>query len=588
MIFSDFTRSESGNVILFKNTTPIDNVGSLKFFKDNAKGSFSKKEFRWSFNTNYWASWEPLNQGNFTRINVKGSCLFIEIRYVGTGTVTRFSVNYEEKAVSAVTSTSNGVDVCETTVVEQAVTSQTIKNYDEACAVDNPTLVDADTLCGRNCEYYLWRPNHKGEQPISSIENLQQILTNLTNSINNASVTGADNVDQPGIGVYYDRIDKTLAFKTIVGENRIGISENTSGKITIQFEGDAITDASLGPDFVWLNNKLYVTGGGGGGVSYAYVDGSLGARDASIEKLFINKADLIYVDGSLGARDASLEFLFNQDKWFDTDPVSATVGGIYAGDTFDGSTAIGILDKMLYEYYPSIVNLVLNPSSGYYEKYDVGVGTATISGNFNNSNFVKVRVTDVSSYVSVDGGAIQPTNVTPTHISYPDVSSGTFSFFDGSFPNWEDVIYHIKTYNNVNGKIMPALDSSISLIFVNSYRYGVIDVTNTDISVGTNPIVLENLIKTLDKIPPCPKQTNNVDFIKDPSFGLKLKFIYAYDASYGDLDSIFDVRNDFNVTSSFDSTIINLTGIGPNPIPYKVYIKNHWIDVDSFKLIFNI
>ena len=92
-----------------------------------------------------------------------------------------------------------------------------------------------------------------------------------------------------------------------------------------------------------------------------------------------------------------------------------------------------------------------------------------------------------------------------------------------------------------------------------------------------------------------PEQTNQIDYDVSANY-TKLKFVYAYPASYNDLASIFDVKNDFNVTTSFDSSIINvkMSGpLGPGPfIPYKVYIKNHWIsftpDVSIFKLIFNI
>lgn len=98
MIFSNFVKSEVDNLVTFKNSIPIQNVGSIKFYKDNSSGSFSKKEFRWSFNKDYWSSWETLNQGKFTNINTKGNpCIYIEIRYILANTsskVTSFSLDY--------------------------------------------------------------------------------------------------------------------------------------------------------------------------------------------------------------------------------------------------------------------------------------------------------------------------------------------------------------------------------------------------------------------------------------------------------------------------------------------------------------
>ena len=56
MDFSTFTRTISGNIILFVTDTPLENVGSIRFYKDNAAGNFVKKEFRWSFTGDHWAS----------------------------------------------------------------------------------------------------------------------------------------------------------------------------------------------------------------------------------------------------------------------------------------------------------------------------------------------------------------------------------------------------------------------------------------------------------------------------------------------------------------------------------------------------
>ena len=82
MVFSNFTRTVSGNQIFFRNETPIEAVKNLKYYRDDSSGTFTKKEFRWSFDNNYWASWEVLNQGNISNINVRGNYnLFLEIRY---------------------------------------------------------------------------------------------------------------------------------------------------------------------------------------------------------------------------------------------------------------------------------------------------------------------------------------------------------------------------------------------------------------------------------------------------------------------------------------------------------------------------
>lgn len=101
MVFSSFVKTSSGGQIVLKNEAPIENVGAVKFFKDNSSTGFAKKEFRWSFNKNYWSSWETLNQANFSKISPNGQqYLFLEIRYIGTGTVSSFSLTYETAGTS--------------------------------------------------------------------------------------------------------------------------------------------------------------------------------------------------------------------------------------------------------------------------------------------------------------------------------------------------------------------------------------------------------------------------------------------------------------------------------------------------------
>src|SRR6056297_3240406 len=98
MVFSDFTRTESGNQIIFKTSTPIEYVEKLKYFRDNASGSFSKKEYRWSFNGHYWANWEVLNQGNISGIIINNNkYLLLEIRYTKSNpsaSVSSFQIGY--------------------------------------------------------------------------------------------------------------------------------------------------------------------------------------------------------------------------------------------------------------------------------------------------------------------------------------------------------------------------------------------------------------------------------------------------------------------------------------------------------------
>ena len=190
MQFSYFTRTQVGNTITFKNVKPIVGINSLNFYKDDSSGTFIRKEFRWSFTNTHWSSWEELNQGNFSNIQMKGNTNFyLEVRYVlsaaGSGNVTLFSIFYDG-------------------------TNQPKLNTpkDAECESSN-SVINADTLCGKSCDYYLFRGNHKGTQPISSIENLHQTLFNLSAGIQN-SIMDAFNVDASGVGVFYQKENQAL------------------------------------------------------------------------------------------------------------------------------------------------------------------------------------------------------------------------------------------------------------------------------------------------------------------------------------------------------------------------------------------
>jgi hypothetical protein len=550
MIFSNFARTESGTQIMFKNALPIENIGSIKFYKDDSKGSFSKKEFRWSFNGSYWASWETLNQGNFSAIDIKGH-LFVEVRYIKTSitsTVTTFSITYMS-----------------TGEVTTVVSCNNIKDYDNTCCVENTTLINSDLLNQKAGSYYLWRPNQKGTQPISSITNLQNILNQISEDINDATVQGAENADGTGVGVYYNRIGKTLVFKRVTAGNKTIVTDTSYGQIKID-----VDDASFADIYTRLGSLSFQNVGGGEGEIYRGRTGdnfyfrTLTAANDGVSIETDGDQIKIGVDGSI-----------IKEIWTDPTPVSATIGGITKGFILDGSSSIKVLETMLYQYFPPTITLIADPSPGYYEKYGTMLDVS-LYGSFNNLNFTKVRVTDVSAC-----STLLPSGF--GHASYSDVSSGTFAFNDSTNTNWQDNIYTLKFNNNVEGKTMPIADASVEYKYVIPYIWGVVDD-----SVDVNNIDASALeyFHSLGQTILCKEQSNKITFEKPLSIN-KARFLYAYDASYDEIESIIDVKNDgLDVIGSFDVSTIDIS-LYSHSVPYKFYISNNWNDVSTFKLIFN-
>jgi len=611
MNFSNFTKISSGNLIYFRNEAPIENVGSIKFYKDNASGTFLKKEMRWSFDRNHWASWMDLNVGNIAGIKTgDNKYLFFEIKYTMTsptaGKVSSFLIDYLLNSGQTYAPPVEDVNMDHGHTLPDGCNDLggTTKTFEVI------KITDAETLCGKSCDYYLWRGNHKGTQGISTIENLQNILNNLnvgiTDSINNAL-----NVDGSGAGTFFQKSGRNLIFKKIAAGPGAYIAD-ASGIITIGVDASlSIHDPSINDLynlFYQLESDLtdvsiYID------IKFASIDSSiidLYARDASSIKSGINlgggvgeifkgiagqEIQFRTIESISGGLDVSISADGNrvilsfdasvsgETLWKDSTPVSADVGGISGGYTVPyNSNSIDILDKILYEYFPPRVLLNLDPSPGYYEKWlPSSLSDVSVYGSFDNYDFVKVLIPDVSAYATLLGGF--------GHISYsPDVSEGVFSFNDGGFNSgWDDIVYTVKIYNKVGVTMMPTEDVSAEIKFVSPYIWG---VTNNDISIGSSDASIFNILTEFynsgQKLI-VPKQSNMITYTSNHQ-----KFVYAYPASYGTLNSIFDVKNDFNVTTSFESRDINFQYESSPAIPYKVYIKSHWIDVSSFNLIFNI
>lgn len=575
MVFSNFSRSEANNQIFLKSASPIKLVKNIKYYKDNAVGVFTKKEFRWSFNQSYWSSWENLNQGNISSVAVKANpLLYLEVRYAKgavKSNVTTFSIDYAPLSKGDITKAACQIKK-DPKPIPKPAPPQPVGGTKPS--VSKETVIDAGTLNCKPGDYYLWRPNHKGQQPISTITDLRKILNDLQESVNNADIQGALNVEGPGIGVYYNKENSQLYFKTIVQGNKIFVSESSPGHISIDMD-----DASI--------NDLYDLVGNIEGVNIGASTGNFG--EVYKQKTGENLEFRTIVGGNENVKVTTTDnqvrisldgSVYGAPIWTDPDPVSADVGGIVNGENIPlSSDSIEILEKMLYEYLPPEIT-ILTPISRYYEKY-VDNSDINIYGEFDNSKSSKTNVISAELLINGSGSISYPPILYP-----PNTSSGTFSWDVAGPPLYDDRVYTVSINNSfeLNNNIMPPVDSSFSIKYINPYFYGIVDDTITIDNITGNDIV--NLGKLI-----VPHQTNTIEYDVSANFR-KIKFVYAYDETYGDLKTIFDLKNNFNVTQSFDNGTKLISNGSVNNIPYKVYIKNYWIsfppDVSTFKLIFDI
>jgi hypothetical protein len=400
MQFSNFSKSQEGLAITFYSEYPISNVGVIKYYKDNStpQSGFAKKEFRWSFNNEYWSAWETLTQNNISSVDTHNNYyFFLQIRYtliaLDSGTVSSFTLNYNEgTAINCVP--------CGDTNERNLIND--IKREDASAILIHDVLqtykivpiTDASFLNGYPGSWYLDRSHQWGYQPISSITNLQTILNQLSNT--------------SWVSLAY--IDGSLAIRDasiswIINQNYLKESS-----------------LNIGQGFAWApNGQLYVdVSVVAGSVNQFYVDSSLLARDASISWLFANKQPIgayirdtsngiglfwnngfldvsvagknydasisdiySYIDGSLVSRDSSITALFSKNTQQDS-LIAWLINNHYLKESSIGTGYKWNLGKLDVS-----VNIgILDPS--YNILFDMIIENSTNIGgvNYDSSNFI--------------------------------------------------------------------------------------------------------------------------------------------------------------------------------------------------------
>jgi hypothetical protein len=180
MQFSSFSRLEEDLTITLYNDIPVENVLTVKYYNDDSNGTFTKKEFRWSFNNAYWSSWETLTQSAISNIDTHSNYyLFLQIRYIlfaaDSGTVSKFYLNYKANdVITTPTTIHQNIELSDSSAV-------LIHDYLQKYVITK--IIDASTLGSYSGSWYLNRTHHIGQQPISSITGLEAALTGWSGTI---------------------------------------------------------------------------------------------------------------------------------------------------------------------------------------------------------------------------------------------------------------------------------------------------------------------------------------------------------------------------------------------------------------------
>jgi hypothetical protein len=419
--FSNFKRSTSGLEILFANLVPVTYVDNITEYNSDSVGLFSKEEFRWSFNNNYWSAWTTLSEDNLNRIVVyPNKYLYLEIRFVqssvDTGTATTFSINYK-KLTSDQYPVDSGPDIA---IPESGATCSTVvKTRIETTHVD-----DADKLCGQPCEFYLWRPNHKGTQPITSIEGLQTTLNNYSAAL---------------------------------------LSIDASLSIVMS---DYLTDASLSSDFYWYQGTLRVDVSVAG-VNKLYVDVSLLARDASIT---YNLNQINQLDASIIRIDASIIEIWTQFNYVDTslnsiwsqiNDIDSSISDIYNSGVFLKEASLGT------SFYWD---------SGFLEASGTGGGVSQeyVDGSLNNIRATYIPDASLSSDFYWSSNLLKVNASTAGSVVSPDLDYKTYTPFTGdiTFSYTGDLVNRIYTVNSIGIKDVSFLynaNDDVSTVTIKKY-----------------------------------------------------------------------------------------------------------------------
>lgn len=244
----------------------------------------------------------------------------------------------------------------------------------------------------------------------------------------------------------------------------------------------------------------------------------------------------------------------NEPDVFETDMLTVNAfGGIPANADLNGMTTHEILTKMLYPYIAPSIEVSCNPNGGVFEKGSIQkISQVQISIIKKSEQIQKIEIFDGNTIIA-------------TQEDESIKNGGTFNF---------SVDVEVNSNKSLTIKITDAqkinVVSTNKFEFVYPYYIG---------ACGENAQINEELILGLNKRNEF-KGNKQINFTTNNQ-----KMVIAYPVEYGKISKIYDANN-FDITSTFECNVIDITGLDNTTQQYYVY-NNNASTVNNFAIKFS-
>lgn len=230
---------------------------------------------------------------------------------------------------------------------------------------------------------------------------------------------------------------------------------------------------------------------------------------------------------------------------FETDQLTINaVGGITANTDLNGKTWQEIIDAMLYPYTKPVISIIGTPNGGIYEKGNTQtIINAKVVVNKKSKKIVRVEVFNgATSLGSKTGAEVE--------------NGGTFNFAVSVPVNSINVQLTAKATDETGDSGVSSATTG-AFTFIYPYYVGVCNEGAT-----INGTLVKGLTKKIET-----KGNKSISYTTNNQC-----MIFAYPKSYGAIKSIIDPNN-FDVTATFTSTTISITGLDGTAQDYYVYVN---------------